>query len=552
MTDRDIEKLIAAWLDGHLEANDSLLLQQKLRDSAEAREQFRKYAHLDVALHEFADTSGMLGHGQLIANLSEKLPNRKEAAQSTTSENARLVKSQVTLPPTRSESRGTSAFGRLFSWYTSLAVGMLLAVSLVSYFNIGQWRGGHSAQLGSAGESEDANLANYALVNKPPAPVATLASKEHSLWENSDFEVGQSFFEGETVSLQQGKARISIGFGAEILANAPCSLTFLANDRVQLHQGNVAVDVAPWAKGFTVVTEEMDIVDLGTTFTVSTSAGDKTEATVLQGVVRASSLLGSQRRGLLISEGQQVSTDAKGALESAHKHDVKQLLANLDFGDTGAYRPVALSNTGVGLAVGDEDLHWRVVAGRISNFSSPQFATVCEPERGYLPNAPNTSQWVSIADWQDAAPNAIYTFQTEFDLEGYDLSTMQLFGRFLADNGVSAVRVNGHPVEVHSWVDNVKYQPFGDLQFRFVNVTKGLVNGRNVIEIDVQNGMMRTGKTKNPPLSAIPNPMALRVEWYAFGRQQLFAKAGDNAKLFPQRWDEYPSVMTLSRLKPQL
>ncbi len=155
---------------------------------------------------------------------------------------------------------------------------------------------------------------------KPPAPVATLASAERAKWEKSQLDVGQALYEGETISLQQGKARISVGFGAEIVADAPCSLTFLASDRIHLHQGNVAVDVAPWAKGFTVVTEEMDIVDLGTTFTVSASPGIKSETTVLKGVVRVhpSKVRDEQRRGLLVTEGQQVSIDENGLLTNVN------------------------------------------------------------------------------------------------------------------------------------------------------------------------------------------------------------------------------------------
>lgn len=157
---------------------------------------------------------------------------------------------------------------------------------------------------------------------------------------------------------------------------------------------------------------------------------------------------------------------------------------------------------------------------------------MCPPERGYLPNHPDASQWISIADWRTAAPNSIYTFQTQFDLQGYDLATMQLFGRFLADNGVVAVRVNGRPVRVNSWVDNERLQPFGDLQFRFVNVTEGLVNGQNVIEIDVRNGLMRQPDASDQQILTIPNPMALRVEWYAFGRQVDLATANmDNGVL---------------------
>jgi hypothetical protein len=423
---------------------------------------------------------------------------------------------------------------------------MLLVVSLFGYFNSGQRGAKVSQPLASAEKPGNVEPDNVEAIRKPPAPVATLASSERALWGNSQIAVGQALYEGESIDLQEGKARISVGFGAEIVADAPFAMTFLASDRIQLHQGKVAVDVAPWAKGFTVVTDEMDIVDLGTTFTVSATPGMKSETTVLEGVVRVhpSKFQKEQQRGLLISEGQRVSIDGKGSFENVAEENVQQLLSNLDFGVIGPYRPVVLNNTGIGLAVGDEDQHWRVVEG--PSISKPQFASVCVPHEAYLPNDPQKSQWISIADWKTAAANSTYTFQADFDLEGYDLSTMQLFGRFLADNGIAAVRVNGESVEVQSWVDNVKYQPFRDPQFRFVNITSGLVQGRNIIEVDVRNGMMRKGRGKNPPLSAIPNPMALRVEWFAFGRQYNLAELDDSAKLFRQFHQQISPRLTLS------
>lgn len=552
MTDSVFENLVSAWLDGRLDEEGSQALQQELRESEGARSKFREFTKLDVALHELADTSGMQGPAELIASATQHSSSHSHGKFSSKHAEDKRKQSQATRPPTSFSRSGPAAFNRLRTWYSALAVGLLLAISLFSYFNAQERGGESSAHLGSSESSESVEAASNASPRKPPAPVAILASADHAVWAKSQLELEQALYEGDSIDLLKGKARISIGFGAEIVADAPCSLTFLASDRVQLHHGDVAVDVAPWAKGFTVVTEKMDIVDLGTTFTVSATPGKKSETTVLKGLVRVhpSNDKKEQRRGLLILEGQRVSIDGQGSLENSSQDNVQQLLSRLDFGGASPYRPVVLNNTGVGLSVGDEDQHWQVVAGPEASFSGRQYATVCVPHERYLPNYPDTSQWISIADWQTAAPNSIYTFQAEFNLKDYDLSTMQLFGRFLADNGIAAVRVNGEPVEVQSWVDNVEYQPFGDPQFRFVNITRGLVHGRNVIEVDVRNGMMRKGKGKNPPLSAIPNPMALRVEWYAFGRQQSLVDVGNDANLLLHDRESGSPLLTLFDRSP--
>jgi hypothetical protein len=353
-------------------------------------------------------------------------------------------------------------------------------------------------------------------LSKPPGPVATIASCDNATWEGESLEVGHTLREGDTVALANGEARISVGYGAEIAAEGPCSLKFVAPDQVELAYGDVAVHVAEWATGFTVLTNAVKVVDLGTTFTVSADKVAGVQTSVIKGLVRVHPKVTGDdgRRGVLIAEGGEYTVDKQGQ-RNAFKLAPKYLLEDLDLDALIPYRPIDLRNTGVGVSEGDEDPHWRVAAGPAETFSEPQFAMVCKPDERYLANDRETSQWVSMTGWRTATPNAVYTFQTMFDLDGYDLSTIQLFGRFLADNGVQEVRVNGKRVKVESWVDNVSFQEFDHSQFRFVNVTQGLVTGTNVVEIDVWNGIFQ----EPAEWRGDPNPMALRVEWYAFGRK---------------------------------
>jgi len=359
-------------------------------------------------------------------------------------------------------------------------------------------------------------LATTVRATKPPEPVATLTMHRDVVWEGSSIIKGQAIREGEELRLLSGETRISMGIGAEIVAKGPCAMRFVSRDRVQLEFGEVTVYVAEWAKGFTVVTDSMEVIDLGTTFTVNASKEAGAEASVLKGQVRVNphKKLMKGPRTVLVSEGEALSVDSDGRRQS-------RLLAPLeatdrvDFSGLEPYRPVLLYNTGIGFAEGDEDPNWRVIAGPEDSFDGPQFAMVCVPDERYLSNDPRISQWVSMANWRTAKANSVYTFQTTFDLTGYDLDTIQLFGRFLADNGIQEVRVNGNPVKVDSWTDNVPDQSFGQPQFRTVSVTDGLVQGTNIVEIDVWNGVFQPVESRK----TTPNPMALRVEWYAFGRQ---------------------------------
>jgi ferric-dicitrate binding protein FerR (iron transport regulator) len=55
MIHSELERLIAAWLDGRLSEAESETLQQQLRESADARQTFSRYAKLDAVLREVAD-----------------------------------------------------------------------------------------------------------------------------------------------------------------------------------------------------------------------------------------------------------------------------------------------------------------------------------------------------------------------------------------------------------------------------------------------------------------------------------------------------------------
>lgn len=62
MSDGDLQRMIAAWLDGRITADQSQQLQQRLRESSTAREEFREFARLDAGIREVADVSR--SHGE--------------------------------------------------------------------------------------------------------------------------------------------------------------------------------------------------------------------------------------------------------------------------------------------------------------------------------------------------------------------------------------------------------------------------------------------------------------------------------------------------------
>jgi ferric-dicitrate binding protein FerR (iron transport regulator) len=361
---------------------------------------------------------------------------------------------------------------------------------------------------------------NEILAERQPQPIARFDGGEDAEWLSETAPaIGQTFVEGDSVYLTKGHARISMASGAELLLRGPCFVTLATADSVRLEEGVVTAEVAEWGRGFTVLTESLSVVDLGTKFAVSAGADGVAEAHVLDGQVRVKPLTKSttEGRSMLLSGGEaiRVESDRKPATRLAA--DTERFDAEM--GDQLPFRPIPIQNTGRGLVAGDEDPNWRVTVGPESALpKGPQFAVVANADGRYLGNDASRSQWISITNpvRPGIRPNSLCTFETTFDLTGYDLSTVMVAAQVLADNGVIAVRINGEPVPMKPWHLNERDQTFN--KFQTIEIKSGFTRGRNKVEFDVWNGI----DSYRP---AEPNPMALRVEWQAFGRPVQLAKS---------------------------
>jgi hypothetical protein len=348
---------------------------------------------------------------------------------------------------------------------------------------------------------------------RQPQPIARLAESDGASWLGDDGpKSGHEFVEGDSVYLTKGRARISMSSGAEVVLRAPCFVTLSAANRVDLEEGIVTAQVAEWGHGFTVATNAMNVVDLGTKFAVAASAHGVSEAHVLDGQVRIQPLstVSENRRSMLLSGGEAYRVEAERKVAMRLKADPARYDAEM--GDLPPFKPIAIHNTGKGLVAGDEDPHWRITAGPIcAAYDGPQFAVVCEADRRYLANDIARSQWISVANppRPGVPPATLFTFETSFDLTGYDPSTVTVAAQVIADNGVRAVRVNGQPISLAAWNLNERDQYFN--RFMVVEIREHLRPGKNRVEFDVWNGVDRYA-----PEAA--NPVAIRVEWQAFGR----------------------------------
>jgi ferric-dicitrate binding protein FerR (iron transport regulator) len=349
---------------------------------------------------------------------------------------------------------------------------------------------------------------------RPPHQVARITHVHDAAWGGGrSHDVGTLFSEGDHVELLSGTAQLSMSCGADIVLQSPCGVEIIRDDVVRLDHGKVTAQVAPWAKGFVIDAKGLRVTDLGTRFAVSADKSGVAEAHVLEGEVLAEPMKsrGPQRSSVRLNTGQAIRVDVRRAKIDQLKAERGRFVDRLE--EVRPLRPVDMWNTGFGLAIGESDSHWRITSGPKGLASWPIQAVVGRPDPIYRDNSPDESQWISVPDGttKGVPAHSEYTFETTFDLTGFDPSTVCISGRVIADNGVRRIRLNGKPAGIAEWsLDDpgVKFRSFHPIEIR-----SGFVPGANRLEIDVFNTTFIYGN-RRPTLD---NPMAIRVEWQAFG-----------------------------------
>ena len=317
---------------------------------------------------------------------------------------------------------------------------------------------------------------------------------------------------GRKYVLLSGLMEITYDTGAKVILEGPCTYKaesrsggYLARGRLTArvgkrgegrrekdeHQANQPATVSdkrspsPLAALpsplFCVRTPTATVSDLGTEFSVEVDGFGVSRAQVYEGKVELRALGGGNSEPILleVDESARVDVGRGGVAAIVRKKGQKSTFVR----EIPKLDPIVVFNTGVGLKEGEADPHWQVVARSDDPKFKPQAALLRGPGNNALQNDPSRSQWISLVGGDGDLPeDVVYVFRTTFDLTGMRPSTAILRGRFLADDRVVAIRLNGRNL-------SVALQPEGG---PFVHWTKffasaGFVEGTNVLEFDVLN-----------------------------------------------------------------
>ena len=132
--------------------------------------------------------------------------------------------------------------------------------------------------------------------------------------KGSELSEGLVMETGSRLKIEYGTVELNFESGVKAVIEAPADIEMLAADQVKMRYGTAWYNVPSGAEGFTVLTDELRVVDLGTEFGVKASLKNLDEVHVMKGKVQVTSRRASKQFEELIA-GQARKIDPIGGLK---------------------------------------------------------------------------------------------------------------------------------------------------------------------------------------------------------------------------------------------
>ncbi len=134
--------------------------------------------------------------------------------------------------------------------------------------------------------------------------VARLSGAKDATWSRGAdvFAPGGYLRKGQRIDLESGYAEITFDSGARIMLEGAASLDVGSAWDATLRRGTLKADVPPQAIGFRILNRFVEVIDLGTEFTVIADADRGAEVLVNKGEVEAVPRAGGDGEAMLLRE----------------------------------------------------------------------------------------------------------------------------------------------------------------------------------------------------------------------------------------------------------
>ncbi|MDQ3620999.1 MAG: FecR domain-containing protein, partial [Verrucomicrobiota bacterium] len=136
--------------------------------------------------------------------------------------------------------------------------------------------------------------------------IARLSGSKDCRWIGAAFSSGDELRAGERIELASGFAEITFDSGAQLVLEGPAVLDLTSAWEAVLRRGTLKAIVPPEAIGFRVSNPAVEVVDLGTEFSMVADESGATEVFVIKGAVeaKAGESTGGDRGPVVLREAQ--------------------------------------------------------------------------------------------------------------------------------------------------------------------------------------------------------------------------------------------------------
>ena len=218
--------------------------------------------------------------------------------------------------PADPQGAGTEKVSRRTGWIIGwLAIAASIAVALLV---IVPNRDGSHVSGGNTGGGNVASAPTVPITQPTTNEnefVARLTNARDCEWANNDVAVplGGRLRKGQQIELAKGFAQITFDSGAQVVLQGPASLDVDSAWKATLARGTMKASVPPQAVGFSVSNPTVEVVDLGTEFTMFADAsGTAAEVLVLKGEVEAAPRAAPDQQPIVLRENESRRFAASG------------------------------------------------------------------------------------------------------------------------------------------------------------------------------------------------------------------------------------------------
>ncbi len=155
--------------------------------------------------------------------------------------------------------------------------------------------------------------------------VARLTGSKNSQWATGSFRPGDRIEKNQKLELTAGLAEITFDSGARVVLEGPASLDVNSAWDGTLRRGTLKANVPPQAIGFRISNSAVEVVDLGTEFSMIADGKGAAEVLVLKGEVEAAPR-GSDAGTILLRENEARRFAASGVSDVSDRQEKFQQL----------------------------------------------------------------------------------------------------------------------------------------------------------------------------------------------------------------------------------